>query len=704
MPCPTLDGCGIVEAGPISSLGTDQYVDINMYSFTPGDTIGIFYCKDSGSLATPPICILEPLGTYPSPEARLAIPSSGTVDYSFESQSVSTASTPLCGLIPTPTGSQHQVPTTYPCGYSPPGGAGTGGVQTPPGSPFWCDNGPNNCSIDVTDESLTNQPLSSPKPTNTVVLPLNFYTPSTACASADLLTSESEFGFQQLFDATDPVTCAQAGANAKIPFDTSLDGTGALEALASGSTQVAFTDDPQSPEQQAIIKAHHYLLIPLALSANAIAYRSVEKVGYTPTPYASLKLTARMVAQIIAGAEHATTDIDPAACGAYTCSIYYVINSQGTFEADGNVTAFLRSDHAGPIGQALDWICAMPAVTEKLLVFGSTVEAKEASSPEEVLKAALFQPGGPSAPDECVSSDQLPGFSPLNPNWTALSTVDLENLKLSETVPAYNQAGGESNTGIATMSLAVADYYGMPSAAVQNAAGQFVAPSEASVLAGISDGTWNGTGMFTPSYSNTTDAAAYGMPSVMYAAVPTDDISSSDTAQLKGMLSSILAQTTGTSANGLPAGLYALPAKVAAMAESEVSDGIDNPSYVAELGGSPQSSSSASSSSPFADELPLGGLSAGTSTTGGGSTSHAETTTSQPTPSSSPDYGPFDLTASESHLIVAMTVGGGIVFGLIGLGLLLAAWLLGRRLGRGATLAADEADEVGEAGPPGEVT
>ena len=55
-------------------------------------------------------------------------------------------------------------------------------------------------------------------------------------------------------------------------------------------------------------------------------------------------------------------------------------------------------------------------------------------------------------------------------------------------------------------------YFGLNSAALQNAAGQFVAPSSASIDAALADATTNPDGTLAFTYTDTSDAAAYPEP------------------------------------------------------------------------------------------------------------------------------------------------------------------------------------------------
>jgi len=108
------------------------------------------------------------------------------------------------------------------------------------------------------------------------------------------------------------------------------------------------------------------------------------------------------------------------------------------------------------------------------------------------------------------------------------------------------------------------------------------------------------------------------------------------------------------------------------MARNEVTSGIDNPSYVATLSNTlTPVKNTTSTVTPVT-----------TPTTQPVAASSATPAAPKPIPppSSSPNYGPFTLTAAQGHLLVLSTVGGGIVLALLGIGLLFGAALIGRRV------------------------
>jgi hypothetical protein len=673
MPCPQVGHCGVVEAGPTSNLGANQYVFLSFYGFHPSDGIFLFYCHDSGSWLHSPVCLHEGLPQMPVARSKVYVPPSGSLSYSFQIDEADAAGTPLCGLIPQLKPGEQQVATKFPCGQNP---TQAGATYTPAGEPFYCDNNGHNCSIFITDSALGGDQLQSPESSNSLVIPISFQNLGAACTQAKQIVSQSEWGIDRLLSSTSQSICSSQGSNAVVPVNTFIDGLSALQALQAGSIQVAFTDDPQSASQQAIIKKEKYRLIPLAFSATTMAYRgdAVDNTTGNSTPYTATRLTAENVAEIIGGTASAVSNIDLASCAGYNCSIYQMLNEDATFAQRGQVTAFVRSDASGVIDQALSWICAMRPMTLSLQYYGATYRLTEPKDASTVLKAGIFPTGG--APAGCLTTDKLPNFNAVSQGWTAVSTPDQQNLKML----SWRSNTSNLTTGFAPMNWAMAGYYGMATAAVQNAAGSFVAPSPASINAAISDGTWNSDGMWTPSYTNSSDAAAYPMTSVLYAVVPSSNIRQTDASNIQTALTQMISVVDDPKTS-LASGLVPLSPEVAKMAMDEVSSIAGT--------GSPTSHSGSSISSSR-----VGVISSPLSSTGSGSA--AKQAGTAPTPSSSPLYGPLLLTSSASRLIVPAVTGSGILLGLIGLALITFAVVPRRRpaaTDEGAELAAEPGDQ-----------
>jgi hypothetical protein len=694
MPCPTPGHCGVVEAGPVSGLGPSQYVYLNFYGFAGSSKLLMWYCRDNGSLSTSPACMDSPTATVPNPYANVLIPASGTLNYSFGvASNDSSGGAPFCGVIPTLRAGQSQLPTKAPCGE-----VNSSGGSNPPGSPFYCDNNGHNCSIDITEPGLEGHPLQSPDPNNSVVIPVSFETQSTACTSAHTVVAESEFGFDNLFASTDAPTCIAQGSNAYVPSDTNLSGLAAVQALHGGSIQIAFTDDPQSPEEQKILTEDHDLLIPLAISANVIANRSQRyDVNANVEPWTSVKLSANMVAGIITGAYGSSSDADLAPCGASTCPDFTFLNYENGYQPPTSLGAFVRAGDAGATDQTFAWLCASQPL-QYTFNFGTiSLTSTESMPAEQVLKNGLANSG--TLPSGCLDTDDFPSIIPPSIGWTEVSSPDTQALKLAQFVPSAGVS--TASAGFADLNWSEAAYYGMSDAALQNASGAFVAPTPASVMAGLGDGSWDENGMWTPNYANSSDAAAYAMPTVMYAVVPRATLPAAEVNALQQTVSSILAVTTNQNAS-LKDGLLPLPADVAAMANDEAAHGIGNGSYEAPYphsGGSSSSSSSGtsgydSSFSSFGSSQNAYGAHGAGSGSGKGHGAGGDGTT----PSSSPTYGPFFLTASESRMLIPGIVALGGLLALLGLAMIGSSLLSGKLAGGAAEAGADGAAEAGPAG------
>jgi len=680
MPCPTPEKCGVVEAGPTSDLGPDQWVYLNFYGFPALDTLDVHFCQDLGSLTIPPLCTFSSSQLQAIPQGTVRTLEDGTIQYSFqvvENVRDPSSTTPCAGIPGQTPGVIYQVNDC----------TATNSVSFPQ---FYCDtSGSNGCAIDIVDPHLSSRPTpanQTPASDNALVIPIAFKTNTGACAQASQVLSESEFGADQLLGMTDPATCQANGTKAVIPFNTSIDGLQALTQLDQGAIQMAFTDDPQSSSQQALLSKDHFLLVPVALSANSIGYRGQMTQSGSVLPQSGIRLTANMVAGLVTGgySEPSNTDQSPCTYGS-ACPFFAYLNWVNNYQTAYNYGAFIRSDAAGTTDQMLSWICSAPAMT--LSFSALSASGTEAMTGEQTLIKYLYSVGTP--PGGCQSGDQFPAFVSSNQFWGEFSTPSQQSLKLSSFVASCSTPCD----GFANMNWAESAYYGMSQALLQNAAGQFVAPSSDSVIAGVNDGSWNDA-LWTPNLNNASDPAAYAMPTVLYAAVPRNPgISAANKASLQAGLTQILDQTTNT-VTSMPAGFVALPANLAAMARDEVANGIGNPAYQAPnpnttTAGAAGSSRFSGGSAPYSSRAVL----APSTLSAAGA---AAAPKPAPTPSSSPTYGPFTLTASEARLILPMTLTGGILLAILGV-LMMASSRFSRR-----AVAVPGTDE-GLADPEGDV-
>jgi hypothetical protein len=614
--CPTGDSCvtipcssgtcPTIEAAPTSDIGISptQSVFINLYNFPPGDQPAIWLCADVKPLAqAAPMC-----STAPSPEyAPIFSDGSGFVTYPVP-EVENDGNPPINGEV-----------------LGDPSQDGT----------FYCDNGPDLCSLDVFDTSLDGS--STPDATNTAVLPVTYAASGGGCPKATLLETESEFGIEGLLGTANTDGCT--GSTPAIAFNTAVDSLDAVRSLTSGVVQIAFTDDPEAADEQAAFKAGggHYALIPVAASADVVGFagyispNSVE--NRTLYPHTSFELTPNMVAGLLNttyndpdGADLiASKCLNPGIQPPKTldpCPAMEALNSISGFLPEEEYSAYVRSDNAGVTDELFKWLCAAPDHT---VVIGKKTDT-EPDTAAQVLEATDWADA--SLDGTCPDTDQFPALggevvlnadkNPQNQAKALFSAVSLDS-----TPPRQ--------AGFAIMNWYESLYYGLLPAELQNAAGQFVSPSAASVDAALGDATTNPDGTLNFNYADTTDTAAYPEPVVFYAAVSTKSQPAAQATAERTVLDNILALTGAPGSSSLPAGILPLTSTLTSQAETDVAKDIiaEPPTKSGTPGGN---KGSGGSSTTTTGQKTGGGTSTtqtggGSSDTGGGGLNTETTTT-----------------------------------------------------------------------------
>ena len=126
------------------------------------------------------------------------------------------------------------------------------------------------------------------------------------------------------------------------------------------------------------------------------------------------------------------------------------------------------------------------------------------------------------------------------------------------------------------MNWSWANYYGLLPAALQNAAGNFVLPTAASLDAAVASATVNPNGTLSPDFA-TTNPDAYPLPDIWYAVVPTTPQSAVNAVAERTLLDDVLNVTGGPQSADLPAGFVPLPRSIYTSALAEVSSDIQVP-------------------------------------------------------------------------------------------------------------------------------
>jgi hypothetical protein len=181
--------------------------------------------------------------------------------------------------------------------------------------------------------------------------------------------------------------------------------------------------------------------------------------------------------------------------------------------------------------------------------------------------------------ETCPSTDVFPSLTRAG-YWSAVNTPvkqagDVDGLSGFVPPPNVTSPNG-AVAAIAPMSWAEADYNGLLPAALQNPAGQFVLPSPASLDAAIAGATENDNGTITPNFDNT-NPAAYPLPDVWYAVVPTGKLGEANGLQVHTLLDNILNISGGPQTADLPPGFAPLPASMYKQALADVEKDVVGP-------------------------------------------------------------------------------------------------------------------------------
>ena len=684
MPCPTQNGCGVLETSQTSNLGSNQWVYLNFYGFSGQTNLQVYYCSTENPSISSRLCSFQATERQPIPTASVLTAADGTLSYSFQTEENiqdPTSQAPCQGI-------GGQVPGV---GGQPSNCYNLDGSVNTAFQQFYCDtSGNNNCAIVLVNPSLGPNPGSiTPNDQNSLIIPVNFQSTSGSCSTATQLLAEGEPGIDLLLGATDPLTCQAKSSAAVIPFYTALNGLTALDLLEKGQIQIAFTDDAQGSTQQAYIKRDGFLSIPIALSATTVGYRGQMSFQGSSVPQSGIKLSANMVAGILSGSYTYPlgADLGPCSYGAQ-CPFFSSINDQPGYQLASTFGGYIRSDTAGVTDQMMSWFCKSPAMA---MTFPSSIggSGTESATAEQVLLGTLY-PGG-VAPSGCLNTDQMPPFVAQNQFFGTYSNPSIQSLKLTQYIASCSSGPCD---GFGIFNWAESEYYGLSNAAIQNGSGNFVEPTSSSVSAGVQACTWDANGVCTPNYASTAAPQGYAMTTVISAIVPRNpNMSASDKANLQSALSSILATTTAGSAasSQLPAGMVPLPANIAAVSQDEISKGIANPSYSAPI---PAGATTASTSSSYSNNFSQGSFSLGA--TNAGTSAGATTSSKAKVPSSSPTYGPFVLSASISRMMLPATLVLGLFMAAFGV-VMMSSSLVRRRKLRGATQGRESVNaELGE--------
>jgi hypothetical protein len=408
------------------------------------------------------------------------------------------------------------------------------------------------------------------------------------------------------------------GANGiELQYNGSLNESEARNYFAEGTDDVAFTTLPMSPGTT----AHPYTYAPVAVSAVSVGYW-VDNQN-TGQPYTGIKLDARLLTKLLTTSYAFTDDACPGGgTGGFGCDNavdrnpdnlyadpeFQKLNPtvwQNASQPTGDEIPIVLSGDSDMTWETTSWIASDPAASSFLAgqfdPWGMHVNTYYLG-----LKYPIsgFLPMDPYLP---VSS----AYAPVYPLTTLASDMALNQLPgtmdTKDPVTGNYDALPPEVVGDRDMwsliDQADAARFLIPAAALENADGKFVEPTNAAMAAAVKDMTVGAGGTLSMNYTDK-DPAAYPLTMVIYAVVPTGGISKAKAAAIAQFLDFVAdqGQQVGTAPGQLPAGYLPLPQSLREQtlkAATEVLDQVGDPK--------PKASASASASatkSPSASPSP----------------------------------------------------------------------------------------------------
>ncbi len=367
-----------------------------------------------------------------------------------------------------------------------------------------------------------------------------------------------------------------------------------MQAFADRQTTLAFTDEPQNPAEATELKGVHYLYVPVAVSATVVGFQGGDFVGLDipASPLATFNLTPNMVAGLIdanyPGAYDSDLVMPPLVCKQiYGCGKRTTADNYDTFDllnppptgAVGPQTfgSFFSSTESGASYQVTDWACSAPnvpfTVTVPLKADHNQPTPVQVTDPNTAATTLTTpKPGNPAWPP---AGDQTPPPWPY-PTCQGYGTLpvlaaQVNGYSFAETpalqvkaLRGFAEFGGgvEGNhtlMGFGAMDWSEASYYGLNSASLQNAAGDFVSPSVGSVDAALNDATQAPDGVLQYNYDDTGDPNAYPMPLVTYALVSTTSQPAASSQNEGDLLTNLVCYSHSGGSLALPTGYVPMP-------------------------------------------------------------------------------------------------------------------------------------------------
>ena len=621
LPCATGQTvCPTIDVSPNSNLADGQYVYVTAKNFDPTGSIRVAFCAANTS-PTDPSCLN---GNW---ENQYVLPTAVPVINDPLTENLTSLSYPV---FSDPAGQGNSLIPAYDLVNK------IGKVPD-----FNCDNTTNPCELVVTYEpgqgaAAGNGPTITA--TNSAVVPLNYAATAAGCPASDTQVQvDSAFSLEHFVPAAVEATCT--GKNGVVALNTATDDTSVVNDFATGGTTISFVDNASDPAQTASLLGKAYAYIPIALSGTTESFLAGESDQGQNFPINDFKLTPNMVSGLITSlyqspignptvnqskpkfvynlADNLSASLaaatPPVTCAQLAgCPSTKSKKIQFEYMAKYNAFDLLNPVPAGDYSpqtfgsfnsnvasgssyQATQWLCNAPDST-----FQVPVDEVGHSSPVQVsikdgnvaadtlttppLGSSIWPPY-PNAPwvyPDCHGYSAFPALSATANNYgpaqsPAFQAKAMRSWCYGGSVLPQPPNPQDPCAAFGLMDTSEAQFYGLSTAAVENASGNFVAPTTAALEAAATAFTPCPTGdlscpegTYTIDYGDT-DPAAYPMANITYAIVPTGTLSHDEGTAVKDLLTNLV---TYSHSGALPAGYAPLPTALYTAAMTDIGNDI----------------------------------------------------------------------------------------------------------------------------------
>jgi hypothetical protein len=620
LPCPvgqTTD-CPTIDVAPNTNMNDGQYVYITATNFDPTGSIRVAVCSAVGS-TTDPSCLS---GVW---EGQYLLPTAVPVTANPSTKNLTSLSYPV---FADPAGQgNNQIPARDLVNT-------VGAVPN-----FNCDNASSPCEVVVTYEpgqgnNTGNGPTITA--TNSAVVPITFATAAAGCPTSDpQVQVDSAFSLEHFIPSAVEATCAQS--NGVVALNTANDDASVInDFVTPGGSTISFVDNASDPSQLAALLGRSYAYIPVALSGTTESFLAGASNQGQNFPINRYKLTPNMVAGLITSLyqvpignysqppkpKYTLADNLVSALAAanppVTCAVltgcpatkakfkqFLYMQKYDAFDLLNPVPSgdygpatfgsFNSNVASGSSFQATSWLCHAPNTP-----FTVPVDEVGHSAPVDVTvtdpnvsgstlttapNGSSIWPPYPNAswvyPD-CHGYSAFPALSATANNYgpaqsPAFQAKAMRNWCFGGTVLPQPPSPQNPCAAFGLMDTSEAQFYGLSSASIENASGNFVAPTVASLEAAASGFTpcpaadlSCPSGTYRSNYGDT-NPAAYPMANITYAVVPTSTLSHDKGTAVKNLLTNLV---TFSHSGAVPAGYAPLPDSIYTAALAAISTDI----------------------------------------------------------------------------------------------------------------------------------